>query len=890
MRTNMDWTCVADLLNEWAIAGIGQDVWKAGQENSLAWIARHIAGKPGLILADEVGLGKTRVAAAVASAVIASGGRVAVLIPPGLKNQWEGEFTRFYRAMQGCGKTMPDVQGRFLRTFDDLFDAQHPNDFIWWQQPSLVYVSHGFGIPQRLTDSDQRRSKPDRWLLPLKVRSRLHTDQRRVKGLIPIDLDETHPQSRAACWLATELQRRDERFAQKLMDADVIKVSHGPRVFLQKDEARQIFHRLIGELIGPVDLIIVDEAHKSREGAQNVDADSCKSRLSSCLNEILAPVARKHAKRIAVTATPLEMDVSQWQDVFARIGMRADDMKRLGAAATHYAETLRATVWFDGMCTRAIERAAGDFQREFEGWVTRRRWCDHEAIRAYREHAGGKASSSHPHRCPMKPLAWAMSSSEKRSILAAEALAQAARGRDASTVAKTYGSRYAQGLTAVDDSSPQQESMPVPQTSARGANGWPAEAHQQRHAYWSRMLANSVDVELASSLKEEFRLQCHPRVRYAIEVIERAAGIDDSAPFSQLSKVLVFGAYNAPLGALNRALNIRSFLHDLRRGVPTLQPTAVKLDDIDFRYWARRDGVDLNDDTTIRRINSQRKAYENQRDGQRQRYNELVDRWIDMRLSSTVAAPVRAISDELVDWLSAHAHAHKTDETIEGELDRLFDNDPDDDTQDDSNDRRSSEVNLAAIRAAIEEDIPDRTSPRSSFARFMYGDMKTLTRGTLQYRFNQKGANPQILLAQTAVASEGLNLHEACRKIVLFHLDWNPARIEQQIGRIDRQDSFWMQSFDAWRRNGCNGPAPVIEVHTVALSGTYDDRRRDVVTERQRTLRSQVFGQLVPEDALHALSDELCEKLARIAPNFSPLKVQLDATKDKLRRGGKEAA
>ena len=43
----------------------------------------------------------------------------------------------------------------------------------------------------------------------------------------------------------------------------------------------------------------------------------------------------------------------------------------------------------------------------------------------------------------------------------------------------------------------------------------------------------------------------------------------------------------------------------------------------------------------------------------------------------------------------------------------------------------------------------------------------------------------RILLA-TAAAGEGLNLHQRCRLVVNLELPWNPVRLEQRIGRVDR--------------------------------------------------------------------------------------------------------
>ena len=45
---------------------------------------------------------------------------------------------------------------------------------------------------------------------------------------------------------------------------------------------------------------------------------------------------------------------------------------------------------------------------------------------------------------------------------------------------------------------------------------------------------------------------------------------------------------------------------------------------------------------------------------------------------------------------------------------------------------------------------------------------------------------PGIVLLATDAAAEGLNLHHRCRIVVNLELPWNPSRLEQRIGRVDR--------------------------------------------------------------------------------------------------------
>ena len=64
----------------------------------------------------------------------------------------------------------------------------------------------------------------------------------------------------------------------------------------------------------------------------------------------------------------------------------------------------------------------------------------------------------------------------------------------------------------------------------------------------------------------------------------------------------------------------------------------------------------------------------------------------------------------------------------------------------------------------------------------LHGGMTSLERGRVQRTFNERGG---ILIA-TDAASEGLNLHHRCRVVVHYELAWNPSRLEQRAGRIDR--------------------------------------------------------------------------------------------------------
>ena len=47
-----------------------------------------------------------------------------------------------------------------------------------------------------------------------------------------------------------------------------------------------------------------------------------------------------------------------------------------------------------------------------------------------------------------------------------------------------------------------------------------------------------------------------------------------------------------------------------------------------------------------------------------------------------------------------------------------------------------------------------------------------------------------LILVCSPVSEEGVDMHRYCRRIVLHDLSWNPAKLEQRIGRVDRRGSL----------------------------------------------------------------------------------------------------
>jgi superfamily II DNA or RNA helicase len=64
----------------------------------------------------------------------------------------------------------------------------------------------------------------------------------------------------------------------------------------------------------------------------------------------------------------------------------------------------------------------------------------------------------------------------------------------------------------------------------------------------------------------------------------------------------------------------------------------------------------------------------------------------------------------------------------------------------------------------------------------LHGGMSPAERARATHTFNRGG---HTLLA-TDAAAEGLNLHHHCRLVIHYELPWNPSRLEQRAGRVDR--------------------------------------------------------------------------------------------------------
>jgi len=844
-----------------------------GQRATLRAIADRIPHN-GLVVADEVGMGKTRIAVAVARCVALAGGRVAILVPPGLGYQWGDELRK-------GGVEAPDIL-RSLWQYLVAWESENPTQQKPWFDHDVVLISHAF-TNWRLGP----KSEPWRWsLLP-----ELYRQWRQVTtGRLPRRTDDQKAKSHDTTWkaatsiAAATLDLPAEHPARKVFSklADIpwpgaLKAD----TYARDQSLRPRLEDAVGLGLGLFDLVIIDEAHKSR------GEESGLTRL--CENVVL-PSA--NARRLSVTATPVELDVAQWKQTLTRIQV---DTSKIEPAIDAYAEAVcRVRQCPSNEAIRkAYVDAARDFQDALTPFLLRRDKREDPTVKRFAKEACVELHS-YRRQTPILIDPAGLPEPWKRVICAAEALSHVTRLHedvDAKRLRLTMGNGH--GLSTLIDSTIAGRSGEPPLSAieqiATDAELPAVDKRAQRAHWWKDVIRRALpDVETA--------LYSHPAMLAAVDAIERAN--------AQSEKVLVFGRFTRPMQALVRLLNAREMLRCLDTG---RHWTQQKLPD-DGSIWgavcAAHSQLERVGTPDPLLLNEQLAGQYEELERERRRYRETFVANLESGISllagnsleiervkalfhafrqslnnegdendgvgslALVANAMRELSGADTSVLISHDYADAFVELIRALSDR--------DEGDANGDGKLDCTEAGLLWATLKQRLDDEYSTRQGgFARILFGETKPETRRYLQLAFNRRASHPRVLVAQSLVGREGLNLHESCRIVVLLHPEWNPGVVEQQIGRVDRLGSWWQEQFDsAILEKRAAEDLPRIEVWPVIFKGTYDEQNWQVLRSRWDELRAQLHG-VVISNAGKSLDLELERTINAInlsAPNFSPVR------------------
>ncbi|MEW5983127.1 MAG: DISARM system SNF2-like helicase DrmD [Acidobacteriota bacterium] len=123
-----------------------------------------------------------------------------------------------------------------------------------------------------------------------------------------------------------------------------------------------------------------------------------------------------------------------------------------------------------------------------------------------------------------------------------------------------------------------------------------------------------------------------------------------------------------------------------------------------------------------------------------------------------------------------------------------------------------------------------------------HGGMTDDAREEVKRAFNADPArHPLRVLIATEAAREGVNLQNHCADLFHFDVPWNPSRLEQRNGRIDRK----LQ------------PAKEVRCHYFVYAQRPEDRVLKALVEKTKTIRKEL-GSLAP-----VLERQLEDRLAR---------------------------
>ncbi len=188
------------------------------------------------------------------------------------------------------------------------------------------------------------------------------------------------------------------------------------------------------------------------------------------------------------------------------------------------------------------------------------------------------------------------------------------------------------------------------------------------------------------------------------------------------------------------------------------------------------------------------------------------------------------------------------------------------------------------LKAVLEQAI-EGTDRAAGRIEIIDGYTSSTRRKEIQRRFNaDPAADPLRILLATDAAREGLNFQAHCGDLFHFDLPWNPGRIEQRNGRIDRK----LQ------------PASEVRCHYFVLPQRAEDRVLEVLVSKTETIRRELgsLAKVIDDDIerrlaegiRHRDAERLALEIAAAGPDPDRRRITLaELESARKRRGDLEA-
>lgn len=851
------WLKVANALDEFARAPKWGDSVEPteGQRRAVAAISARVkGGKRSLLLADEVGMGKTLIAAVLIRSVQKAGGRSAVVIPPGLGSQWQKELRR----LNAADATLSPIRSYW--TFIEAY--QRPQDVddraymkerraralaskrqqreipagAWSDEPILL-LSHTLGRTVWTDGTTQY------YQALIDAIHRVADGVRRYRRNPSSGAHRNVARQAAECIL-DGLSEPEQQTLIKL---------------LQPSDRDAALRHIMARGFGKFDLVVVDEAHKAR------GMDSSLSRVLGDLTWETPDVFR-----LGLTATPVELSTEQWIDTFKRIEVPDAALVEIQSVIKEYVEALDRLQNQKALTRESVEEFrtfAARFQAQLSPWVLRRDKREDMFLKAFCE--------KHIAHREVRPIIVSFADMRpewKRMFIATEALSlleehtltrEERRQRlalpDGRHIKHTEEQTWVNTVDRVFDD----EAKLSPGGSVQDV--------------WIALLKQGAGAGIKL-------LYSHPAIETAVREIEAAVRSGE--------KALVFGRFTRPMRALTLLLDAREMVRRLNTddGPDGRWPGSTLGSMTDERCAALAAALSdaeinpckLDFHEVEQRLQERAAAYEASR---RANMDAMRKELMSRAKGEPEARELLQLwesdgRDEALQASTAQLFAALEDQRGEGERGRSWAIDSllaayQALIREAAGASEDTDINKHAdIRELLKQHLLDFGNREGNFARLMNGDTSPQTRRLLQSAFNREHSWPMVLVAQSSVGREGLDLHRACRTVFMLHLEWNPAHVEQQIGRVDRIESRWERLAKAYIQDPASlAEVPRIVVRPIVVEGTYDDHHWSVLKKRWDAMRAQLNGDVLPE-AEYADGDTerkaLIEEARAAAPSFSP--------------------
>jgi len=889
----------------------------ARQEATARAILVRFAERPGLVLADEVGMGKTFVALAVAASVALSDRKrpVVVMVPPSLKEKWPRDFGVF--AEQCLGNKLRDQLTCTSAETGVQFLKQLKG------RASLIFLTHG-AMSRTLTDGwvrlaiihralyrrqDQRlRGAVDRCAASLvEVASRTWRQPDLCPALLAappeiwLDLMRKHDyepeggDDPVPGVVIDALRKFDTQEVYATLDRHIPRNqsdSYEERLQLARPALREALKRLWSDCLGKLEfklpLLILDEAHHLKNPNTQLASLFHSPDAAADAEEISrGPLGGVFERMLFLTATPFQLghhelcsvlerfDGIAWNSKFPPPGGRSDFRQQVATLRERLDSAQEAALTLDAAWGQLRQddlvingEPASGIERWWDGLAsatTRTPQTERVLSSFQRTHSRMRAAEE-----ALQP--WVIRHLKPRT-LPAPWLGQKRRVRVIGrAIIDDTGDESTPGLNINGAATlpfllAARATVCAPDSRPVFAEGLASSYEAFRHTRKGKKVLDDDAIN-------DTEVPISDASRWYLSQLDRALPLSDPAASASHPKIAATVA--RVLAAWRQREKVLIFCHFVRTGQTLRRVISHNLRNAIFGEARTRLGCSLaNAESALERMGTRffdrdspaRRACDahterllmphNALSPYRELLLDVVRRFLRTPSFLVRYFPIESESLDEASIEAAFANCDASGLSLGEMLGNFFD----------FLDRRCSASERGPLLDAVDRmktgDIntvsederqgDDRASLLAN-VRLVNGATSGETRQRLMLTFNSPFF-PEVLIASSVMA-EGVDLHRFCRYVIHHDLDWNPSMLEQRTGRVDRIGA---------KVETCGQP---IRIYLPFLAETQDEKMFRVVMDRERWF-SVVMGEKFCVDARST------EKLAQRVPLPSSLAADL---------------